>query len=115
MQSAARVAVLAIAMVAAAASARAEIEIVSVKGASLAPRAKLADDAVLDVPEGGEVRLLRQPGAASYAIRGPFKGTLQDYIDRCTGWRAWFGTGCDFAGEGDELPVGGTRGLVKPE
>jgi len=113
MYSAARVAILAIAMLAAAAAARAEIEVVNVKGGSLTPGAKLSDDAVIDVPDGAEVHLLKQPGAAAYAIRGPFKGTLQDYIDRCTGWRSWFSSGCQVAGEGDELPVGGTRGLDK--
>lgn len=115
MLSAARFVIVVIAMAALTVAARAELEVVSVKGASLSPGAKLPDDAVIDVPKGGEVRLLKLPGGAAYAIGGPFKGTLQDYIDRCTGWRSWFGSGCNFAGEGDELPVGGTRGLQKPE
>jgi hypothetical protein len=115
MLSAARFAIVVIAMAAVPLAARAEIEIVSVKGASLTAGTKLPDDAVIDVPKGGEVRLLKLPGGAAYAIGGPFKGTLQDYIDRCSGWRSWFGSGCNFSGDGDELPVGGTRGLVKPE
>jgi len=115
MRSAAWVAGLSVALLTVAATARAEIEVVAAKGVTLERGSKLPDDTVLDIPKGGDVRLLKQPGDAAYAITGPFKGTLQDYIDRCTGWRAWFSSGCGTAGGGDNLPVGGTRGLTKPE
>ena len=97
-----------------AAASRAELEITSVRGAVGAKvGAKLADSTVLDVPDSGELRLLKHPGATTFVVTGPFQGTLQQYIDRCRGVRAWFWSNCGPTGKGDPLPSGGTRGIAK--
>jgi hypothetical protein len=92
----------------------AELEITSVRGAT-GPKvgAKLDDAAVLDVPDSGELRLLKHPGATTFVVTGPFQGTLQQYVERCRGVRAWFWSNCGPTGKGDPLPSGGTRGIAK--
>lgn len=95
-------------------ASRAELEITSVRGAVGARvGAKLPDSAMLDVPDSSELRLLKHPGATTFVVTGPFQGTLQQYIDRCRGVRAWFWSNCGPAGKGDPLPSGGTRGIAK--
>lgn len=92
----------------------AELEVTAVRGPSAAKvGSKLQDAAVLDVPDGGELRLMKHPGAATFVVTGPFKGTLQEYVDRCRGVRAWFWSNCGSTGKGDPLPSGGTRGIAR--
>ena len=107
-------ALFAVAAIAAPRTAMAELEITSVRGTTAAKvGTKLDDAAILDVPESGELRLLRHPGATTFVVTGPFQGTLQQYVDRCRGVRAWFWSNCGPAGKGDPLPSGGTRGIGK--
>lgn len=108
-----RSAIAALVLIAMTAPSSAEIEIVSAKGIDLKPGTKLDDSSVLNVPAAGELRVLKQPGALQYTVNGPFTGTLQQWVERCSGWMSKFNSGCGAAGKGDQLPVGGTRGLQR--
>ncbi|NJM34774.1 MAG: hypothetical protein HC850_08745 [Rhodomicrobium sp.] len=72
--------------------------------------AQLPDDYVFDVPPGATVNLIKKPGnnpaGDTHLIKGRYKGTLDDYIEReC--WRAE--SRCDE----DTGTAGGVRGMIK--
>lgn len=79
---------------------------------STAPNIKrgdvLADDAVLNVPEGAEIQLLKTPENTTHTVKGPHSGTLKDYLGHCSIWNALLGRCRRGGGEVD----GGTRGAA---
>jgi len=101
-------------LVASATTARAELVVsTATKAPGIAVGAKFADDHVFDLPTDAELRLLRTPTGAQFEMRGPFKGTLEKFTKDCTGWVAFSHAYCKSKSAGDQLPVGGTRGVQK--
>lgn len=83
----------------------------AVNAQGLPVKQELAEDHKFDLPEGAQVRLLQTPSGKTFVMRGPFKGTLKAFVDSCNGWLAFTYPYC--GGSGDQLPVGGTRGVQK--
>ena len=98
-------------LVSATAAAHAELTVANASGVNVTIGNKFADDHVFDLPANAELRLLRSPEAKSFVMRGPYKGTLGDFIASCTGSLARFRNYCRTDTDGDRLPVGGTRGV----
>jgi hypothetical protein len=72
--------------------------------------AKFSDDTVFKLPANSELRLLRSPDNTPFIMRGPYEGTLSNYIANCSGYLAAFRSYCRDSG-GDRPPIGATRGL----
>ena len=69
-----------------------------------------SDDHVFKLPASSELRLLRSPDNTPFVMRGPYEGTLSNFIASCNGLLAAVRTYCrDSAG--DRPPVGATRGV----
>lgn len=103
-------------IVASATDAQAELVVSTVtKALGITVGAKFPDDHTFDLPEGSELKLLRTPSGAQFEMRGPFKGTLEKFNKDCNGWVAFTHAYCKTKSAGDQLPVGGTRGAVKPQ
>lgn len=103
-------------LLASATSAHAELVVsTATKAPGIAVGAKFPDDQAFDLPEGAELKLLRTPSGAQFEMRGPFKGTLEKFNKDCNGWVAFTHAYCKTKSAGDQLPVGGTRGAVKPQ
>jgi len=80
----------------------------------LAVGAKFSDDYVFRLPANSELRLLRAPDNTPFVMRGPYEGTLSNYIASCNGFLAPIRSYCrDSAG--DRPPVGATRGVRRPD
>jgi hypothetical protein len=75
--------------------------------------AKYSDDTVFKLPANSELRLLKSPDNAPFTMRGPFEGTLSNYIANCSGYLAPFRSYCHDS-NGDRPPTGATRGLRPP-
>jgi hypothetical protein len=102
-------------LVVTATGAQAELVVSTItKAPGIEVGAKFADDHTFDLPAGAELRLLRTPSGAQFEMRGPFKGTLEKFTKDCTGWVAFSHAYCKTKSAGDQLPVGGTRGAVRP-
>jgi hypothetical protein len=95
--------------------AAAELLISSAAGVSgVTVGAKFADDYVFRLPANSELRLLRSPDNTPFVMRGPYEGTLPNFIATCNGYFAAMKSYCrDSAG--DRPPIGATRGLRRPE
>lgn len=99
----------------AATGARAELVIsTATKAPGIDVGAKFPDNHTFDLPEGSELKLLRTPSGAQFEMRGPFKGTLEKFNKDCNGWVAFTHAYCKTKSAGDQLPVGGTRGVPRP-
>lgn len=97
-------------------SAQAELVVSTItKAPGIEVGAKFPDDHTFDLPEGSELKLLRTPSGAQFEMRGPFKGTLEKFNKDCNGWVAFTHAYCKTKSAGDQLPVGGTRGAVRPQ
>src|SRR5262245_34436221 len=72
--------------------------------------AAFPDDFVFELSDKSELRLLQLPHGTPFVMRGPYKGTLRDYVAKCTGSLARFRKYCRSDSGGDRLPIGGTRG-----
>lgn len=70
------------------------------------------DDHTFDLPEDATINLLQTPSGQTFTMRGPFNGTLLKFNSDCNGWLAFTRAYCKSA-DGDQLPVGGTRGVGK--
>lgn len=85
-----------------------------IQGVDKAPEVKqgttVPDDHTFDLPDGARLNLLQTPSGETFTMRGPFKGTLQKFTADCKGWLAFTRAYCK-SGNGDQLPVGGTRGV----
>jgi hypothetical protein len=92
-------------------AATAELLISGAAGTNaVAVGAKFSDDYVFRLPANSELRLLRSPDNAPFVMRGPYEGTLSNYIASCNGFLAPIRSYCrDSAG--DRPPVGATRGV----
>lgn len=96
-------------------AARAELVVsTATKSPGVEVGAKFPDEQVFDLPAEAELRLLRTPSGAQFEMRGPFKGTLEQFNKDCAGWSAFTYPYCKSKSAGDQLPVGGTRGIRKP-
>jgi hypothetical protein len=95
--------------------AAAELLVSSAAGVSgVTVGAKFADDYVFRLPANSELRLLRSPDNTPFVMRGPYEGTLPNFIATCNGYFAAMKSYCrDSAG--DRPPIGATRGLRRPE
>jgi hypothetical protein len=71
--------------------------------------AKFSDDHVFKLPANGEIRLLKSPDNTPFVMRGPYEGTLSNFISSCNGLLASVRSYCQDAG--DRPPVGATRGV----
>jgi hypothetical protein len=99
------------ALVALTAPAAAELIVAGAAGiTSMKIGAKYSDDTVFTLPANSELRLLKLPDNAPFTMRGPFEGTLSNYIASCSGYLASFRSYCHDSG-GDRPPTGATRGL----
>lgn len=82
------------------------------KAPDLAQGTTVPDDHTFDLQDGATLKLLQTPSGQNFEMRGPFKGTLQKFTADCNGWLAFTRAYCK-SGDGDQLPVGGTRGVQK--
>ena len=69
--------------------------------------AKFNDEAIFEVPAGGEIELLKTPQNTTHKIAGPYTGTLAKFATACPWWKAVVGS-CKASGDTKE---GGTRGV----
>ncbi len=93
--------------------AHAGLLVKSIKNApSLKVGNTLPDDHKFDLPAGAEVRLELTPAGTPLKMHGPYKGTLEAYQKKCSGWLA---STYAFCKDDDDLSVGGTRGLEPVE
>lgn len=91
--------------------AAAGIEITRSTAPGLKVGARLADDAILKVPAGTEISVLKTPENTTHTIRGEHDGTLAAYLASCPAWRALIG----LCKSGDEaIDEGGTRAVPTP-
>lgn len=96
--------------------ARAELVVSKVsKAPALTANMKLPDNHTFDLPDTAEVTLVRTPAGQQFTLRGPYKGTLEDFVKACNGWLAFTHAYCKAREGGDKLPVGGTRGAQPPQ
>lgn len=101
-------------LVVTATSAQAELVVsTATKAPGITVGGKFPDDHTFDLPEGAELKLLRTPSGAQFEMRGPFKGTLEKFNKDCNGWVAFTHAYCKTKSAGDQLPVGGTRGISR--
>jgi len=98
-------------LVALTASVAAELIVSGANGVdSMKIGTKFSDDAVFKLPANSELILLRSPDNTPFIMRGPYEGTLSNYITTCSGYLAAFRSYCHDSG-GDRPPIGATRGL----
>jgi hypothetical protein len=76
--------------------------------------AKFSDDTVFKLPANAELKLLRSSDNTPFVMRGPFEGTLSNYIASCNGYLAALHSYCK-SSAGDGPPVGATRGIRRPD
>jgi hypothetical protein len=89
-------------------TAAAELVVSAVKGTDVAVGARFPDEHVFRLPARSELQLLKSPDNAPFVMRGPFQGTLSNYIENCTGALASVHRYC--RPEEVTSPLGGTRG-----
>ena len=73
-------------------------------------RDTLKDDHIFDLSDKSEVNVIRSKDDAPFTLRGPFKGTIDTFVYRCTGVFRFVHSYCRIETRGDQLPLGGTRG-----
>jgi hypothetical protein len=105
--------ILGIALVAALSqSAQAELLVQSVTGVQgVTVGATFADDHIFKLPARSELRLVKSPDNLPFVMHGPFEGTLSKFITNCSGVLAVTRSYCRNEAAGDDLPVGGSRGV----
>jgi hypothetical protein len=96
------------ALVAVSGPVAAEVVVSGVTGVDVAVGARFPDEHVFKLPARSELQLLKAPDNTPFVMRGPFQGTLLNYIDNCTGARAALHQYCH--AEDVTSPLGGTRG-----
>ena len=85
----------------------------------IAQDAEFQNDQSFDVPEGAEINLFRSDDGTTHTIKGPYRGTLADYIRRQCGLptvdcRPTDHSGGVRGGPGLTPNPGGVRGIVRP-
>jgi|EndMetStandDraft_9_1072997.scaffolds.fasta_scaffold28952_2 hypothetical protein len=88
-------------------AAHAGLEVTRSTTARIKVGATFNDNAILDVPAGGVIELLKKPQNSTHHIAGPYKGTLADYTPPCSWWKAVVGSCKEPAG----MREGATRGM----
>jgi hypothetical protein len=66
-------------------SASAELQVIVAEGVDVAVGAELPDDHVFDVPDNGKLVIYNLTYKATIRMAGPYKGTLDNYLDECHG------------------------------
>jgi len=94
-----------------ASAANASLEVTRSTAPGIKVGTKLNDNAVLDVPDGREIEVLKTPQNSTHQIAGPYKGTLSGYTPPCPWWKAVVGS-CK---ERTDTREGGTRGIRAPQ
>jgi hypothetical protein len=93
-------------------SARAELLVSGVTGVQgVAIGDRYSDDHVFKLSTKSELRLIKSPDNSLFIMHGPYEGTLSKFIESCRGLLAATRSYCRNDAAGDELPVGGTRGV----
>jgi hypothetical protein len=75
--------------------------------------AKFSDDHVFRLPANSELRILRAPENSLFVMRGPYEGTLSQFIRNCSGLLAPTRSYCRNDAAGGQLPTAGTRGAPR--
>jgi hypothetical protein len=94
-------------------SAAAELLVTSARGVGVAVGDRLPDNHVFRLPAHSKLQLLKTQDNSPYVMRGPFEGTLSNFIGKCSGMLASTRSYCKESG--DDLPLGGTRGARRPQ
>jgi hypothetical protein len=103
-----------VALLAAAANpAAAELLVTGARGVGVAVGDRLPDNHVFKLPAHSKLQLLKTQDNSPYVMRGPFEGTLSNFIGKCSGILASTRSYCKESG--DDLPLGGTRGSRRPQ
>jgi len=62
-----------------------------------------------------DIEIIKSPGGKTFKLKGPFKGTLESYVNACPDYQYFFGL-CSRGTNGDEPAVtGGSRGVSPKE
>ena len=72
---------------------------------------RFSDDHVFKLSAKSELRLIKSPDNSLFIMHGPYEGTLSKFIESCRGLLAATRRHCRNDTAGDEMPVGGTRGV----
>jgi hypothetical protein len=87
----------------------ADLEVMDSSVPGIERGAILADDAVLKVPAGAKLELLKKPANTTHTVKGPHEGTLEAYLNPCPWWRAVLG---QCKPDDSEIGKGGTKGIA---
>jgi hypothetical protein len=95
-------------------SAQAELLVQSVTGVQgVTVGATFPDDHVFKLPAKSGLKLVKSPDNLPFVMHGPFEGTLSKFIESCSGILAPTRSYCRNDSAGDELPLGGARGVPR--
>lgn len=91
-------------------AAWAESEVLQSSVPQLAVGTKLGDNARVDIPDGGSLRVLIVTSGTTKTLKGPYQGTVESYEEK----RSWMDRllGRD---QDQDPPIGATRGLRPPK
>jgi hypothetical protein len=93
-------------------SAQAELLVQRVTGVQgVTVGATFPDDHVFKLPAKSELLLVKSPDNLPFVMHGPFEGPLSKFIESCSGVLAITRSYCRNDSAGDEMPLGGTRGV----
>jgi hypothetical protein len=93
-------------------SAQAELLVQSVKEVQgVTVSATFPDDHVFKLTAKSELRLLKSPDDLPFIMHGPFEGTLQQFIENCSGLIGVTRSYCRSQSSGDDMPIGGSRSV----
>ena len=92
-------------------AAHADLEVLSSSASEITVGTVLSDDAVIKIPDGSQLQLVRSPQGTTHTLSGPFEGTLNDYENRpqCAWWQNILG----MCVKQPRDPLGGVEGGVR--
>ncbi len=102
---------VAVALTVSAGAALADYEVMESSVATLPEGTTLTDNATLNLPAEGRIKLLKTPEGSTHELKGPYEGTVADYegtLD-CPWWQR-ISVGCD----GQRAPIG-VRSTPSPD
>ncbi len=101
----------AVALTLSAGPAMADYEVMDSSVATLPKGTTLPDNATLNLPANGRVKLLKTPEGSTHELQGPYQGTVSDYdgTPDCPWWKK-ISVGCG----GDRAPIG-VRSTPSPD
>jgi len=102
---------VALAVTVLAGAALADYEVMESSVATLPKGTTLPDDATLNLPAEGRIKLLKTPEGSTHELEGPYEGTVSDYegTQDCPWWQR-ISVGCD----GQRAPIG-VRSTPSPD